>query len=113
MKALTPAGADTQVADFTLDELVGEPLGVHVNVIVPLTTPSTAVPDVKAMAVVDTALATGSGPTTPNSSDPTSTSNTEVLLLLDDEYFLCSVFKYIFEALSFDFRARIKEITRE
>ena len=59
------------------------------------------------------ALADGTGPTTPNKSDPTSTSNTEVLLLLDDEYFLDDEIECIFEALYSDFRTPEIVRTRE
>ena len=65
--------------------------------------------------------AIGNGPTTPNKSDPTSTSNVDVLVApnklvrarLDIKDFLRNSFKLIFEAPTIDFRARIKEITRE
>jgi hypothetical protein len=73
--------------------------------------------------------AIGNGPTTPIKSDPTMASNREVLFLLNESAFsilgeldfvrldfndfLRERIKLIFEAPTFDFRARIKEITRE
>ena len=71
--------------------------------------------------VLVAAFAIGNGPTTPSKSDPTSTSNVEVLAVPKEEFlvrfdlkeFPRKRSKFIFEALTFDFRARIKEITRE
>ena len=67
------------------------------------------------------AFAIGSGPRTPNKSDPTSTSNVEVLVAPKEEDrvrlairdFLRKIFNSFLEELTFDFRARIKAITRE
>ena len=80
-----------------------------------------ALPITVKVAEVTSAIATGSGPITPNKSDPTSASNVEVLVApkeedrvrLDIKDFLRNNFKSIFEALTFDLRARIKDTTRE
>ena len=65
--------------------------------------------------------AIGNGPTTPNKSDPTSTSNVDVLMApnevvrvrLDIKDFLRNILRCSFESETFDIRARIKDITRK
>ena len=119
---VTPAGAETHAnARVELDWLA-----LHVPDTLVATPAFMAFTPLVHAHVGVAAFAIGSGPTTPNKSDPTSTSNVEVLAVPEEEEeeevgcerldirdFLRNNFKLIFEAPTFDFRARIKDNTRE